>query len=255
MLSRRRQSRVRPFVCALACAATLAACSTVPSPGPSRIAVIDQGTRENAPYLLVPISDFAIEHLAKFPGPSLYGRFGDYRPALEQVVGVGDTLGRDDLRGGRRRPVLAADLVGPVDRLALGRTAAADRPAGRLDHGALRWTRQRRRPHHAADREGDRREADRQGDRAADRRDARQEHLDERLRDGRGRAGRARAAVGARRPSARRDRRCRRHQGAGLPKLHRPHARQQDGARALSVADSTRRRRTSSRGRATRSPW
>ena len=54
--------------------------------------MIDQGAQANAPYLLVPISDFAIQHLAKFPGPSLYGRFGDYRSALEQVVGVGDTL-------------------------------------------------------------------------------------------------------------------------------------------------------------------
>ena len=92
MLSRRRQRRLGSLVCALLCASMAAGCSTVPSPGPSRLAVVDQGTQADAPYLLVPISDFAIERLAKFPGPSLYGKFGDYRPALEQVVGVGDTL-------------------------------------------------------------------------------------------------------------------------------------------------------------------
>ena len=97
MLFRRRQeslgTRAVALVGAVALsAAALAGCSTVPSPGPSRNAVIDQGAQANAPYLLVPISDFAIQHLATFPGPSLYGRFGDYRPALEQVVGVGDTL-------------------------------------------------------------------------------------------------------------------------------------------------------------------
>ena len=89
MLSRRQW---RLGLVALVCALVQAGCSTVPSPGPSRLAVIDGGAQANAPYVLVPISDFAIERLAKFPGPSLYGKFGDYRPALEQVVGVGDTL-------------------------------------------------------------------------------------------------------------------------------------------------------------------
>ena len=92
MLSRRRQRRLWPLVCVSLCALAAASCSTVPNPGPSRLAVIDQGTHADSPYLLVPISDFSIERLAKFPGPSLYGKFGDYRPALEQVVGVGDTL-------------------------------------------------------------------------------------------------------------------------------------------------------------------
>ena len=91
MLSR-RQWRLGPVACAFACAFVQAGCSTVPSPGPSRMAVLDQGAQANAPYLIVPISDFSIERLSKFPGPSLYGKFGDYRSALEQVVGVGDTL-------------------------------------------------------------------------------------------------------------------------------------------------------------------
>ena len=78
---------------ALCCAGALGACSTVPSGGPSRAAVIDIGSRPNSPFLIVPISDFAIENLSHFPGPSLYGKFGDYRPSVERRIGIGDTIG------------------------------------------------------------------------------------------------------------------------------------------------------------------
>ena len=78
---------------AMGCAGALAACSTVPSGGPSRAAVIDSGSRPNSPFLIVPISDFAIENLSRFPGPSLYGKFGDYRAAVERRIGIGDTIG------------------------------------------------------------------------------------------------------------------------------------------------------------------
>ncbi len=78
---------------AVCCAGALAACSTVPSSGPSRAAVIDIGSRANSPFLIVPISDFAIETLSHFPSPSLYGRFGDYRAAVERRIGIGDTIG------------------------------------------------------------------------------------------------------------------------------------------------------------------
>ena len=54
--------------------------------------MLDTGTSTNAPYLLVPLSDFAVQELAHFPGPSLYGRFGDYRKPALYVVGVGDTI-------------------------------------------------------------------------------------------------------------------------------------------------------------------
>jgi polysaccharide export outer membrane protein len=76
----------------IACAGALSACSTVPTQGPSRQSVIDGGQQINAPYLLVQLSDFIIQKLAHFPGPSLYGRFGDYRGAVEQRIGVGDTI-------------------------------------------------------------------------------------------------------------------------------------------------------------------
>ena len=78
---------------ALCCAGALAACSTVPSGGPSRAAVIDIGSRPNSPFLIVPISDFAIQNLSHFPGPSLYGKFGDYRASVERRIGIGDTIG------------------------------------------------------------------------------------------------------------------------------------------------------------------
>ena len=78
--------------CAAVCLALLGACSTVPTQGPTRQSVIDGGARADAPYLLVPISDFAVQELSHFPGPSLYGRFGDYRKPVLYTVGVGDTI-------------------------------------------------------------------------------------------------------------------------------------------------------------------
>ena len=80
------------LACAAFSIALLNACSTVPTSGPSRQAVVNIGSQADSPYLLVPLSDFAIEQLAHFPGPSLYGKFGDYRGAVTQRIGVGDML-------------------------------------------------------------------------------------------------------------------------------------------------------------------
>ncbi len=79
-------------ICIAVCVALLGACSTVPTQGPSRQSVLDGGTRADAPYLLMPISDFTIQELSHFPGPSLYGRFGDYRKPALYTVGIGDTI-------------------------------------------------------------------------------------------------------------------------------------------------------------------
>lgn len=54
--------------------------------------MIDVGTHADAPYLLVPISDYVLQQLLRFPGPSLFGRFGDYRGPVEQRIGIGDTV-------------------------------------------------------------------------------------------------------------------------------------------------------------------
>ncbi len=64
----------------------------MPTQGPSRQSVLDTGGHANSPYLLVPVSDFAIQQLAHFEGPSLYGKFGDYRGPVLQTAGIGDTL-------------------------------------------------------------------------------------------------------------------------------------------------------------------
>ena len=79
-------------MCTWLCAGLLCACAAVPSSGPTRSNVIEMGTQADPPFLLVPISDRAIDNLLHFPGPSLVGRFGDYRPPLVQRIGVGDTV-------------------------------------------------------------------------------------------------------------------------------------------------------------------
>ena len=92
ILSDSFRSAVARACCVVTCLAVLGACSTVPTQGPSRQSVLDRGTSANAPYLLIPISDFAVQELSHFPGPSLYGKFGDYRKPALYTVGVGDTI-------------------------------------------------------------------------------------------------------------------------------------------------------------------
>ena len=92
MLSRRHSAFLRSTAFALLGAVALSACSIVPSSGPSREAVVYAGAKQVPPYLLVRLSDFVIQKLLQFPGPSLYGKFGDYRGSREQTVGIGDTL-------------------------------------------------------------------------------------------------------------------------------------------------------------------
>ncbi len=92
MSSRRWPAIFKGAICALLGATALSACSIVPSSGPSREAVVYAGAKQVPPYLLIRLSDFVIQKLQRFPGPSLYGKFGDYRGAQEQIVGIGDTL-------------------------------------------------------------------------------------------------------------------------------------------------------------------
>ncbi len=82
----------RRLVSAAAVALALGACSTVPNSGPTRANVVSTSTASDNPYLLIRLSDFVTQKLASFPGPSLYGKFGDYRGPIEQRIGVGDTV-------------------------------------------------------------------------------------------------------------------------------------------------------------------
>ena len=76
----------------MALALSLGACSTVPNTGPTRANVVSTSTAVDNPYLLVRLNDFVLQKLQSFPGPSLYGKFGDYRGPIEQRIGVGDTV-------------------------------------------------------------------------------------------------------------------------------------------------------------------
>ena len=88
----RHSAPAKSLLCALMCATALGACAKVPSSGPSREAVVYASAEKVPPFLLTRLSDFTIQKLQHFPGPSLRGKFGDTRGAVEQRVGIGDTL-------------------------------------------------------------------------------------------------------------------------------------------------------------------
>ena len=77
---------------AMGAVVALVGCSTVPNVGPTKQSVLRESRAPDQPYLLVPITDYVVEQLISFPGPSLYGKFGDYRGAVEQRIGVGDRV-------------------------------------------------------------------------------------------------------------------------------------------------------------------
>ena len=88
----RATKRLLPALAALGAAICLWGCSTAPNVGPTKAVVLSASKAPDQPYLLVPISDYVVQQLINFPGPSLYGRFGDYRGAVDQRIGVGDTV-------------------------------------------------------------------------------------------------------------------------------------------------------------------
>jgi polysaccharide export outer membrane protein len=73
-----------------------AACSTLPSQGPSAMDVVQQGTPVDADiaprFLITDLNDYSISVLEHTPVPTLYGRFGDNRPPPSPLIGVGDSL-------------------------------------------------------------------------------------------------------------------------------------------------------------------
>jgi polysaccharide export outer membrane protein len=67
-------------------------CGVIPRSGPSADAIVDAGRQEAPPFALIPIDDRTVTLLAKWHGPSLYGQFGDYRSAVDQRIGIGDSV-------------------------------------------------------------------------------------------------------------------------------------------------------------------
>jgi len=69
-----------------------AGCSTIPGEGPSGQEIIDAGTQVNPQFALIEITDPVLAEIARWPGPSFYGRFGDYRGPNLQRIGIGDAV-------------------------------------------------------------------------------------------------------------------------------------------------------------------
>ncbi|MBV1703611.1 MAG: polysaccharide export protein [Hyphomicrobiales bacterium] len=91
--------RVGALRAVLACAAlTLAGCSALPDSGPSTDAVFkdaaqtapDGATAQN--YEIADVDQTVIEALSVRSPASLAKRFGDYRPPVDTVIGVGDVV-------------------------------------------------------------------------------------------------------------------------------------------------------------------
>ena len=72
----------------LALATALAACGTLPNAGPSRSDIMAAGGDNK--IAVVEVDSPTVETLASIRPASLMGAFGDYRPARETRIGVGD---------------------------------------------------------------------------------------------------------------------------------------------------------------------
>lgn len=71
----------------------LAACSTLPSSGPSASSIVKQAGAANAPhYDIVDIDQRVINIIDHSGPPSFQTHFGDYRPSVEPRIGVGDSV-------------------------------------------------------------------------------------------------------------------------------------------------------------------
>ncbi len=89
--------RVFPFIARIlvaggACLA-VAGCSTFAGAGPSATDVVNEaGTGDTPSYEVVDINSFVIETLRHRGPNSFLAHFGDYRPAVEPSIGIGDTV-------------------------------------------------------------------------------------------------------------------------------------------------------------------
>ena len=85
--------RSATYVLLAATAFALAGCSTLPTTGPTKDQVLSNGDNElERRYVVVDLDERVSAILARLPGPSFRARFGDYRPAPESRIGVGDEV-------------------------------------------------------------------------------------------------------------------------------------------------------------------
>ena len=83
------------MTCGVLLAAILASagCSSLPTTGPTAEQVLSNGDNSvERRYVVTDLDERAIAILARLPGPSFRARFGDYRPAPESRIGVGDEV-------------------------------------------------------------------------------------------------------------------------------------------------------------------
>lgn len=81
---------------ALALGLPTAGCAIFPAAGPSRKAIVENVTpsltSDEPSYALVEVDEISLSVLARRAPPTLRGYFGDYRPAVSQAIGVGDSV-------------------------------------------------------------------------------------------------------------------------------------------------------------------
>ena len=71
----------------------LGGCSTLPTTGPMASEVVSNGDNDlERRYVVADVDERTASILAHLPGPSFRARFGDYRPAPENRIGVGDEV-------------------------------------------------------------------------------------------------------------------------------------------------------------------
>ncbi len=84
---------VKLFLATLGIGLALAGCSALPTTGPLTDEVMQGGDTElERRYVVVDIDERVAAILARYPGPSFRARFGDYRPAPNLRIGIGDDV-------------------------------------------------------------------------------------------------------------------------------------------------------------------
>jgi polysaccharide biosynthesis/export protein len=83
--------KLRPLAAA-AIAAVLAACSAIPSAGPTKFEISGQDQQNPGQFTIIDLTSYTASVLQSRTLPTFRGAFGDYRPAPDQRIGTGDSL-------------------------------------------------------------------------------------------------------------------------------------------------------------------